>query len=224
MRGDTLTLAPVMLSRDYPHLSGAAASVAEPYETWNVTPPVMPRHSRLYQLEPIGVGTPMVESLSGYLARLAEAHCVSPYLLDLREVAPLTGRRHDICDHRGEHYTGNRSVHVINGPGIVAEKIAGALESLTRQPGLRKLTLWPWAAIFCRGGQALQRNTRAWCPQCLREWRDSKQPLYEPLLWTVGAVTLCVKHQRSLSEVCPHCNRRSGILNSRLRPGYCARC
>jgi hypothetical protein len=76
--------------------------VDRPYESWDLTLPTLSRRSRLYQLEPIGIGTPMVESLSGYLARLAEAHCLSPYLLDLKEVAPLVGRRHDVCYHRGE--------------------------------------------------------------------------------------------------------------------------
>src|SRR6266545_4936990 len=199
-------------------------TVGHPYKSWDLIPPALPQHSRLYQLKPIGVGTPMVESLSGYLARLAEAHCVSPYMLDLREVAPLAGRRHDVCHHRGEGDTDNASVQLINGPGVVAEKTANALELLTQQTGLRHLTLWPWAAIFRRGGQALQRRTRAWCPQCLREWRECGQVWYEPLLWTIGAVMVCVKHQRALRQICSHCGRRNGLLNSRLRPGYCARC
>jgi TniQ len=198
--------------------------VDRPYESWDLTLPTLSRRSRLYQLEPIGIGTPMVESLSGYLARLAEAHCLSPYLLDLKEVAPLVGRRHDVCYHRGEGDMSSTSVQLVNGAGLVAEKMANALELLTQQAGLRHLTLWPWAAIFRRGGQALQRHTRAWCPQCLREWRECGQTWYEPLLWTIGAVTVCVKHQRSLCQVCPHCGRRNGLLNSRLRPGYCAHC
>lgn len=45
-------------------------------ESWNLTAPVMPERARFYPLEPIGVGTPRVEGLTGYLLRLAEAHAV----------------------------------------------------------------------------------------------------------------------------------------------------
>jgi hypothetical protein len=41
----------------------------------------MPIHSRLYHLEPIGIGTPFVESLTSYVVRLAEAHSVSPRIV-----------------------------------------------------------------------------------------------------------------------------------------------
>lgn len=47
------------------------------FESWDCTPTVLPPRSRLYALEPIGVGTPFVESLSSYVIRLADAHAVS---------------------------------------------------------------------------------------------------------------------------------------------------
>lgn len=31
----------------------------------------------LYNLEPIGIGTPYVEGLTSYIVRLADAHCVT---------------------------------------------------------------------------------------------------------------------------------------------------
>lgn len=39
--------------------------------------PPIPKRSRLYSLEPMNVGTAEVESLTGYVARIAEAHCVT---------------------------------------------------------------------------------------------------------------------------------------------------
>jgi hypothetical protein len=59
------------------------AKVPTAYEMWDITSPDLPPCSRLYPLEPIGVGTPLVESLTGYIARLAEAHCVSTGVLYL---------------------------------------------------------------------------------------------------------------------------------------------
>ena len=39
-------------------------------------PAPMPPRSRLYSLEPIGIGTPQTESLTSYISRLAAAHSV----------------------------------------------------------------------------------------------------------------------------------------------------
>lgn len=47
-----------------------------PCELWDLTCPAIPPRSRLFHLAPIGIGTPWTESLTGYLARLAEAHGV----------------------------------------------------------------------------------------------------------------------------------------------------
>jgi hypothetical protein len=41
------------------------------YESWDLEKPSIPDRSRLYQLEPIGIGTPHVESLTGYISRLS---------------------------------------------------------------------------------------------------------------------------------------------------------
>src|SRR5260370_42366230 len=47
------------------------------FDSWDCTLPALPKRSRLYALKPLGIGTPFVESLSGYVARLADAHAVS---------------------------------------------------------------------------------------------------------------------------------------------------
>jgi len=45
-------------------------------------------HSRLYHLEPIGMGSSLVESLTSYVTRLAEAHSVTVRNLVSHEIAP----------------------------------------------------------------------------------------------------------------------------------------
>jgi len=50
----------------------------------NPTRSLSPTPNYFYALPPIGVGTPMVESLSSYLARLASAHLVRPSKLGQR--------------------------------------------------------------------------------------------------------------------------------------------
>ena len=59
------------------------------FNSWDCTLPVLPKRSRLYALEPLEIGTPFVESLSGYVARLADAHAVSLGNLVGRELSAL---------------------------------------------------------------------------------------------------------------------------------------
>src|SRR5271165_6283569 len=62
------------------------------FDSWDCTLPALPKRSRLYALKPLGIGTPFVESLSGYVARLADAHAVSVGDLAGRELSALTSR------------------------------------------------------------------------------------------------------------------------------------
>lgn len=191
------------------------------YERWDTTPPVLPPRSRLYPLEPIGVGTPMVESLTGYVARLAEAHCVSTGTLYSKEIDALTGKG-NIFTFRLEIEAGY-STHTINGRGAPAADFVHALESLTYRRDLRYLTLLPWAEVLpIQGG--FQRRARAWCPQCLRTWRADAKAFYEPLLWTLKPVRLCALHRRPLCFLCPSCKRQNGTFDPRTRAGHCSRC
>lgn len=47
------------------------------FDSWDWSLVTVPPRSRLYSLEPLGIGTPYVESLTGYVSRLADAHAVS---------------------------------------------------------------------------------------------------------------------------------------------------
>jgi hypothetical protein len=51
------------------------------FEAWSVSTPLLPARSQLYSLEPIGAGTAFVESLTGYVARLAEVHSLKVEIL-----------------------------------------------------------------------------------------------------------------------------------------------
>src|SRR5918992_5709155 len=47
------------------------------YPVFNNALPLIPPRSVLYQMKPIGVGTPFVESLTSYICRLAAVHSLS---------------------------------------------------------------------------------------------------------------------------------------------------
>jgi len=190
------------------------------YEVWDIDTPFLSPVTRLYHLPPIGLGTPMVESLTGYIVRLAEAHCVSAGVLYWKEIRALADKG-NIFTFRVSNADGY-STHTINGLGAPATDFVRALQALTGRRDLSSLTLLNWAGVLPR--HSLLRRCRAWCESCLYAWREANQPVYEPLLWTLQAVTVCPYHRRTLRQACPHCERQIGPLDSRSRRDCCSRC
>lgn len=190
------------------------------YEAWDNCTPMFPRASRFYHLPPIGLKTAMVESLTGYIVRLAEAHCVSAGVLYWKEIRAVAAKG-NIFTFRVSSDEGY-STHSINGFGTPSADFVMALEMLTARRDLRYLTLLPWGQVLTR--LSLLRRSRAWCESCLHAWRDSGQPIYEPLLWTLRSVIVCPYHHRLLRTLCPHCENAIGPLDSCSRPGHCSRC
>jgi Predicted transcriptional regulators len=166
-----------------------------------------------------------VENLTSYVTRLAEAHNVSLRTLVIQELLPLLKRDY-LSNPFGNTLDSfwKEAARALNGTGILARDWAQALEHLTLCTDLQFLTLLPWAAVLTQ--QRLLRITRAWCPDCYVEWQTTGQPIYEPLLWNVCAVTLCLRHQRTLLEQCPYpdCHATLPVLASHFRPGYCSKC
>jgi len=197
------------------------------FESWDCTPPVLTPRSRLYALEPIGIGTPFVESLSGYIARLAEAHAVSVGDLVGRELSsskskPLTSFGQFTKQRRVNSHRFHARAHAINGFGESSKRWIDALEMATLQKDLRFLTLSLFDGVFSRQGAT--RHSRAWCPKCYDEWRTRGAIIYEPLLWSIDLVVLCTRHLVSLAGECPHCRRPSKPLAVYSRPGHCSHC
>jgi hypothetical protein len=194
-----------------------------PYEEWVVTLSPMPQPSTLYALDPTGIGTPYVESMTSYIARLAEAHCLFPGVLMRRVIVPFA-EQHSTGEGRATtlHLRDGKTTGALNAAHHSARNAVNALEGLTRQQGLSALTMLSWAEVFPLFG--LIRTDRAWCPCCLEEWRTSGRTVYEPLLWAVQAVKICAEHGCRLETLCPKCTRTSHWLSWRSLPGYCAHC
>ena len=77
---------------------------------WPVDTADAPLRSRLYRLEPIGLGTWLVESPSSYIHRIASAHGVPTWLLVCWEMAPRY-RRKSILTLTGQCVSSGRWVH-----------------------------------------------------------------------------------------------------------------
>ncbi len=194
------------------------------YDSWDLEKPSIPLRSRLCQLEPVGIGTPLVESLTGYVARLAEAHCVLPGILILREIAPLVKEGYVFQGAEGglNQVFSNNTAKALNGMGSMADAFVQALETLTFRHNLRFLTMLTWGEVI--PPRDLPRTVRAWCPTCYEEWRVNQQIIYEPLLWSFKAVKICLRHHQPLCEQCPHCHKKSAPLAWRSQPGFCPKC
>lgn len=190
--------------------------------------PPFPERSRLHSLEPVGLGTAGVESLTGYFSRLAEAHGNSPAALFGREIAPLMKSESLRRRAQGRNksmllaYAVRSKSHAMNGTGGTARDWAEVLGDLTKRTDLRLLTMLPWTNVLSHPG--LIRPVRAWCPSCYEEWRLGDEPVYEPLLWSLEVVGSCLRHRLHLRTICSHCGRRSHALESRSRPGFCHAC
>lgn len=191
-------------------------------ELWDLSPPAFSCRSRLFHQEPIGVGTPNVESLTSYVARLAVAHSVPPGTLLAREIGPLV--KTNYCPNTrsiGAIY-GLDSVRTLNGIRRNALQLVQALETLTLRPDLRFLTMLTWAEVFPVMG--LLKHEQAWCPLCLSEWLENQKVIYLPLLWTLNVIKVCLAHHHPLQSQCPHCHASFVPLWRNSRPGYCLKC
>jgi TniQ len=195
------------------------------YPTWDLTMPTLPARSVLYPVAPVGVGTPDVESLTSYLARLARAHSVSARILLVEAIIPLVGRSDlsKATDNSLSAFwtTDSRS---LNGTGTIARIWSQVVATLTGRAEISHLTLLTWRDVLPARG--LLRRVRAWCPVCYDEWRTEGAVIYDPLRWALAVVTVCPRHHRVLHQRCPHprCGQALPLLASRSRPGHCSSC
>jgi len=197
-------------------------------ESWNLLKPPIPGRSRLYAMAPIGIGTPFVESLTGYIARLATAHAVSVGDLVGREIARFAPAHSPIISEPTRRARAASSgfkpgSHTINGFGEDSKRWLHALETATSCGNLRFLTLLPLKDILpCH--RPVFRAVQAWCSQCLHDRERKDGMKYLPLVWNLRLVTVCAIHGQPLTEICPYCSRSFGPLLANSRPGYCGRC
>lgn len=175
----------------------------------------MKTHSYLYCLKPIGVGTHLVESLTSYLVRLSNAHCISEEMLTYDLLLPML---YNVNNWKYIHTNTQR----INGDSGFTKDIVKVLELLTMRQDLYYLTMLTWSDVLSK--MKMFRHHKAWCPRCFEEWKNAKELIYEPLLWSFWDVSLCYIHNQKLMINCFNCNSKIPHLNRSSRQGYCPRC
>nr|WP_290221393.1 TniQ family protein [Trichocoleus desertorum] len=193
------------------------------YDSWNLEEPALPPRSHLYYLEPIGLGTPYVESLTGYVARLSKTHYVETGMLILTQIAPFMKEGYVFNGRAGGiDKVYGRYTRAFNGASNWTNALVTALESLTLRRDLRFLSMLPWAEVIPL--RYLLRSNRAWCPVCYEDWAKTEQEIYEPLLWVFDSIKICSYHSLPLCTKCPHCHKENRQLDWYSSPGYCSKC
>lgn len=208
------------------------------YNAWDLeTPnPKLPKRSHLYSLQPIGIGTPTVESLTSYLSRLAEAHnialcfliqyAITPWFLiysqppqlsraEARELSLAIWQQNPklLQDITAKQWlTASRRVN----------RIVRALETLTLGRDLACLTLLPWGQLFSLDHAF--HTEPFWCPVCYQEWQELGTIYSEPLMWSLEGVDVCLKHHCYLQLWCLYCRKPQPFLRLNTRVGYCSSC
>ncbi len=194
----------------------------KPLEIWDLKLPSIPKRSRLYNLEPIGFETPDIESLTGYIARLAQTHCMPTGKLISQEVIPVLKPEYASGIGEYKNFITEQQSRAYNGTGLMASKIVDACHNLTGCKQLQFLTLLPFKEVLYP--KDLFRTFKAWCPICYQQWLWSGQVLFEPLIWSFNQVAICQHHLQPLQTNCPHCKRWMYFLEWNSRPGYCSKC
>lgn len=194
-----------------------------------LTRPKLAPVSRLYCLEPIGLGTPSVESLTSFIARLALEHGVTTGVLFTWVIAKEIGKPYLTVPRRHANQLIENTLTIsgatrrrsINGCGQTAIDFVCALERLCKRKDLRFLTMLHWSNLLNKN--SLLRKNRSWCPNCYEAQRESGT-VHDQLLWFLLPTTICTTHNNELSTKCPSCGGDQPVLTHRLRPGYCSKC
>lgn len=170
---------------------------------------------KLFTLEPIGVGTSEVESLSSYVHRLSLIHGVTVGQL-LERVERLSGRQR-------APYRNSPVLAAFVRPNDTTQTLVEDLEKVTNQKDLAALTLLPIRPCLARDMGCYAKDMR-WCPECLLEQRASGSESYYKLIWQFADVKFCHFHGRTIERVCPRCGKHQNTLKVRSGAEYCQKC
>lgn len=188
------------------------------FETWDLRIPDISSRTILYALRPVGIGTPEVESLTGYITRLAEKHYLTPVTLLKNSVSDISLLPKSLLQDSINSSFGAS----LNGFGENTKSVVEILQNATSRNEIYHTTLLHWKGKI--SNQKLLKKQMAWCSLCYEQQREEQGITYDKLIWTFEQVKVCQIHKLPLSETCPHCHEKLKLLSSKSRCGYCSKC
>lgn len=181
----------------------------------------IPPRSRLFSLEPIGIGTPACEGLTSYIIRLSAAHSVSPRRLIRTQFARATPEISQLLSAAFFRL----NARTINAHGAYASLFVRATMALTGVGALDQLTLLPLAKLLPPNGEGLIARTLRWCPECLAEAASNTTlKIYRPLAWSFQHYRVCSIHRCSLRDRCPSCGSYQEAFPQYPSLAHCSHC
>ena len=181
----------------------------------------MPDDASFEGVEPLGKRTPYVESLSGYLQRVANVYAIQPadllemYVLPvLREQGLWKSRLGDVL---------RRHAYAMNGAGQIARISVGRMSALTARDDLSECSFLTVADLELIHSNDLVAERKRWCSRC---WRADGEPglRYERKLWALSVVEACPVHDVALTQRCFACGRRQPVVVRDVAVGVCGHC
>jgi AraC-like DNA-binding protein len=169
----------------------------------------------------MGIGTAYIESFTSYIRRLASEHGLLTTTLISKIIIPNISES-SILSRMEQNARRFKDGKTLNGTGITARDWVQTVEDLNGRTDLRFLTWLSYTDVM--PVKNLLRQTRAWCSDCYNEWLSSNKVIYEPLLWTLEAVNICLRHKKALRYFCPCCKSAPKILARREELGFCTQC
>lgn len=176
------------------------------------------QRSVLYNIPPIGVGTMEVESLTSYIARIADAHCVETGTL-VNEILITELKKEGIYKEKSIFAVYKNTTSKFNGLSVAAIKNAKILNKLCGRDNLENLTLIKYKNILT--DTRLLKANKSWCPYCVA---DMKGTLYEKLIWSISLVDTCHIHNVKLVDTCKNCGAKQKHLKFKTLNGFCQKC
>jgi hypothetical protein len=160
----------------------------------------------LISVSPIGVGTPMGESLMSFMIRLSEANQIK--LSEL--IRFISGRAKLQRNTRG--HVDNSLLASINSGGEIAMRVLEAIEYYTGLEDLHLLTMYRWITLFSDG---ILHQERLFAPL--------DESNYEPLLYAVSPV-FWTPEGLPLERYCHGCMHVASVARQGLKIRKCPKC
>jgi len=142
----------------------------------------------------LNIGTPFVESVEHYVARLTWTIGIGvSSILSLDppydEPGYPTSRRSSFC-----------------GPGTIYKRRISNLQELTGVSTIHCGSFQALDALLASGALQGKQTGRRWCPECFKDWNELNS--CEPLQWAIDMRVTCPIHGCKLEDSCQQCGAK----------------